>query len=599
MNSFIHEDQVKTNITYGELFRRLWPYGKKSKGLLVVTLVSIITLAVSSRVLPFVIGYAIDEGILKKDPPVLFQAALAFLFFEIIKSISEWAYLFFFQKFGNRVLFYVRENLIQHIESLPIDYFNRTPTGRIVTRATNDVSNLGDLFTEGIITVFTEMFTLGAILVAMILISWKLALVTMFLSPLFIGASIYMSNQVRKILRESKIKLSALNSFVAENLNGIKIIQIYNRIPRNRRKFKKLSEEYRDLNLASIRAYAFLQPVMNLFNAVTISIALIGGTYLVYNDGLAIGAMVAFLMNVQDFISPLREILDKYQRFQNSLTSAERVFQMLDETPECSTDQINQTPMIPLKAKGALTLKNLNFRYQEELPLVLTDINLSIIPGESIALVGRTGSGKSTLVSLLQRFYQPPPGTLWLDGCALESIPIDILRSQVGVVLQDNFIFRGTIRDNINLEDPQITDAQIERACAKIEYHELLARSGRTLNSWVEERGANLSVGERQLLAFARILAFEPQVLILDEATANVDSQTEILIHKATVEMIKGRTSLIIAHRLSTVKQCDRIVVLDQGKIKEVGSHDELVAKKGMYHRLVHSHSEIIGEVLT
>lgn len=565
MSKFMHEDQIKANMTYPQLFQRLWPYGKKSRGFLFATLVSVLCLTVSSRILPSVIGYAIDEGILKSNPSTLIQAAFVFLFFEVLKSVSQWGYLFFFQRFGNRVLYFVREDLIRHTQSLPMDYFHRTPTGRTVTRVTNDTSNLGDLFTDGVITVFTEAISLIAILVAMALISWQLALGTMFLAPAFIWLAFKISNNVRRVLRESKKILSVVNSFVAENLNGIKIIQLYNRVPRNRKKFDTLSESYRDITIESIRAYSYLQPVTNLFNAVTISIALLGGSYFVLNGHLAVGAMVAFLMHVQDFIPPLREILEKYQQFQNSLTSAERVFQMLEEPSEIESVDKSTDPLA-----GSIELRDLNFRYQAELPLVLKDVNLKINAGESIALMGRTGSGKSTLITLLQRFYEAPPKSVFIDGIAIEDISQVRLRSQVGVVLQENFIFRGTIRENIHLHDPRIGPEQVQKSCERIGYLELLKRSGRDLDSQVDERGANLSVGERQLLAFARILAFEPKILILDEATANIDSQTEEIIHRATTEMIKGRTSLIIAHRLSTLRECNRVIEMSHGELKEV-----------------------------
>lgn len=585
----MHEDQVKANISYMQIFKRFWPYGKRSPLLFFATVFSVITLAISSRLLPTLIGYAIDEGIIKSNQKILFKVAIAFFVCEIVKSFSQWAYIYFFQKFGNRLLYFIREDLIGHIQSLPMEFFNKTPTGRIVTRTTNDVSNLGDLFTDGVINVFTETITLVSILVAMSFISFKLTLITMALSPIFIWISFRLSDQVRNILRESKKKLSVINSFVAENLNGIKIIQLYNRLPRNQARFGKLSGEYRDLNIKSIKSYALLQPVMNLFSAVTLSLALFYGGVLSSENSLAIGSLVAFLMHVQDFIPPLREILEKYQQFQNSLTSAERVFQMFDEKSEALD---SETTPLSEKSKGEIIIHGLNFRYEPHLPLVLKDININIRSGESIAIVGRTGSGKSTLIALLQKFYLAPAETIYIDHIPIESIQRESLRNKLGVVLQDNFIFKGTIQDNISLCSPYIGEEDVLRACKQVGYEELLVRSGRNLNSVVEERGANLSVGERQLLAFARILAFQPDILILDEATANVDSHTENLIHLATQKVIAGRTSLIIAHRLSTIRDCDRIVVLDQGQIIEIGSHDELISARGFYYSLVHSHAQ-------
>lgn len=585
----LSEDQIKANISYRQLLAKLWPYSKGSRNYFYGSLFSIALLSASSRLLPYLIGKAIDEGILKNDRQQLINIALLFLSVEVIKSFSQWVYLFLFQQFGNRVLYNLRADLLRHLENLPLEYFNKVPVGRIVTRITNDISNLGDLFTDGVITVFTELIGMLAILLSMSLISWKLTVVTMFFAPFFIWLCLKLSDRVRDLLRASKKKLSLINSFVAENLNGIKVIQIYNRVPRNQRKFLRLSNEYRELNLSLIGAYALLVPVINFFTAVTVAMALYAGGLYTLNDSIAIGSMVAFLMHVQDFIPPLREILEKYQQFQNSLTSAERVFQLFDEVPE--QPRVTELTTFPA-GPGQIEIRNLSFRYRPELELVLHKINLTIEAGKSTALIGRTGSGKSTFISLLQRFYDAPLNSIFLDQVAIERIDRQQLRQKIGVVLQDNFIFRGTIRQNISLDDDRISETAILQACARVGYLEILSHSGRTLDSAIEERGANLSVGERQLLGFARILAFAPDILILDEATANVDSQTESLIHRATQEVIHGRTSLIIAHRLSTIRQCDKIVVLDQGRVLEQGSHYQLLALKGAYWQLIHSHHE-------
>lgn len=581
-DKFMSEDQIKANMTLRELFLRLWPYCRRHLTLVFAVLFSVAGLALTARLLPYLIGYAIDHGVQQKNLDVLKSVALIYLGVQILNTLFQFSYSYVFQVFGNRVLFYVREDLVKHVQSLPIQYFNKTPIGRIVTRLTNDVANLTDLFTEGVINIFVEFVMLCSILIAMSFISMKLTLITMFLAPVFIWASLKVNNRLRDIMRDAKKKLSVLNSYVAENFNGIKVIQLYNRVPRNRNHFFGLSEEYKNLSLGSIKAYALMQPVMNLFSAVTISLALYFGGYVHQMDGLAIGALVAFIMHVQDFIPPLREILEKYQQFQNSLTSGERVFQVFDEYPEAQ----RETSTIPAKWAGELEFRNLNFHYAPHLPAVLKNISLKIQPGQSVALVGRTGSGKSTMISLLQRFYEPPPQSVFVDQIPIEKIPFSYLRQHIGVVQQDNFIFRGTIASNISLNAAHISREKVEKACEQVGYKELLLQTNRTLDSLVEERGANISVGERQLIAFARILAFEPDILILDEATANIDSHSEKIIQRATSEISKGRTSLIIAHRLSTVQNCDVIVVLDHGEIKEVGNHSELMARRGLYYQV-------------
>jgi ATP-binding cassette subfamily B protein len=590
-SKFVSEDQIKANMTLRELSLRLWPYCRRHLWLFSAVVISIIGLATTSRLLPYLIGYAIDHGFQQRDFPTLRAVALIYLVVQVLQTCFQFSYTYIFQKFGNRILFYIREDLIRHAQSLPIEYFNKTPVGRIVTRLTNDVSNLADLFTEGVINILVQFVLLCAILVSMLLISWKLTLITLGLTPFFIFAALQINRRIRNILRESKQKLSLLNSFVSENLNGIKVLQLYNRVMKNRLRFLSLSEDYKNLTLASIRSYAFMQPVMNLFSALTISSALYFGGFFHNYEGLAIGSIVAFILHVQDFIPPLREILDRYQQFQNSLTSAERIFQVFDEVPEPRSKQ----PEVQKRWLGEIKIQNLSFHYDLEMPPVLKNINLQIQAGQSAAVVGRTGSGKSTLISLLQRFYSPPSKTIWLDGVSIEDIPLTTLRHHVGVVQQDNFIFRGTIGSNIGLGLTDLPLEKIENACRQVGYSELLKQTGRSLDSVVEERGANLSVGERQLIAFARILVFEPDILILDEATANIDSQSEKIIQKAIAEVIKGRTSIMIAHRLSTIENCDVIFVLDQGEIKEVGTHHELLKRQGLYYQIASAGSKSIA----
>lgn len=580
-DNFMNEDLVKSKVSYYELYKRLWVYARRHKLMLFLVIFFVIGLAVLMRLIPTLIGYVIDEGVVKQNRAVFAWVAIAYLCLEVVKTFFHFGYAYLFQLFGNRILFELREDLVRHVQSLPMQFFNKTPTGRIVTRLTNDVVTLGDLFTDGVITVFVQAVVLIAIVISMLLISVKLTFVTLVLAPVFITSSFMLSNRIRIILADQKKKLSVINSFLAENLNGIKVVQLYNRVPRHQKRFEKLSHEYRSLNMNSIIHYSFMQPIMNLFNAVTITAALYYGGMLHASEALAIGSIIAFIMHAQDVIPPLREILEKYQQFQNSLTSAERIFTLMDEKSE--TDPVSRGRA---NFNGTIQIKDLTFRYEENLPDVLKNINLEIRAGESIALIGRTGSGKSTFISLLQRFYPATEKTIFFDGRAIEDIPLSEIRRHVGVVQQDNFIFRGTLRENIRLGDETIPDIVVMQACEQIGYDLLLKRSGRNLDSFVEERGANLSVGERQLIAFARILAFNPDILILDEATANIDSESEILIQEATKKITQNRTSLIIAHRLSTVRNCNRIVVLKDGEIKEVGSHDELMKAQGMYYQL-------------
>lgn len=578
------EESTIAKMTFGQLFTKLWPYAKKYKAMFILVLFSIAGLAICSRLIPTLIGYAINEGVKKNNREIFITVAWAYLAIEVSKTVFNFAASYLFSRFGNRVLFDIRSDLLKHTQNLPLQFFNKTPTGRIVTRITNDVANLGEVFTEGLVSIFIQIVIMSSIVISMLLISPKLTLVTLGSAPFFIWAATSLSNYIRKILREQKSKLSTLNSFIAENFNGIKVVQLYNRTPKNQERFKSQSLEYRAINMKSIFAYAHMQPIMNMFTAVTLTAALYYGGLLSSENSLAIGSLIAFLMHAQDFVPPLREILEKYQSFQNSLTSAERVFSLLDEPTETQNDLQESSAEV---SHGAIQIKDLNFRYEASLPLVLKNLNLEIRSGESLALVGRTGSGKSTFISLLQRMYDGPAKTIFIDGLPIEDFPRGRLRRWIGVVQQDNYIFRGTIAENISLNDPDISFARIQQAAEMTGYLDLLQRTGRDLYSSVEEKGANLSVGERQLIAFARILSFDPRVLILDEATANIDSESERMIQKATAIVTQGRTSILIAHRLSTIQKCDRIVVLSQGEIIEMGNHQDLIKKDGYYATLV------------
>ncbi len=579
------EDKVKNKTTFTELLRRLWPQFMKEKGLFGLTMLSVLLLSIIGRLLPTIFGYAIDQGILKKDQNVIVRVAIAYFVLKICETGFVFLHSYLFAKLGNRILFDLRNSLIHHVQMLPVSFFDKNPAGRIVTRVTNDVVSLGELFTQGIIAIFSNLISMVAIVIAMMMISVKMALITLLIAPPLMLIGVHLSNLIRVVLRDSKKRLAIINSFVAENISGMRVLQLYSRLRKNSEKFQTLSQDYRDVQMRSVTLYALLWPTVNFFNATSVAMALYFGGQLAFTNAVSTGAMIAFILHVRDFITPLRVMLEKYQAFQNSLSGAERIFTLLDEKQE-SRDGIR---LANERLKGQIEFQNLSFQYRPELPMVLENIHLLIEPGQSVALVGRTGSGKSTLISLLQKFYAYQEGEILLDGTPLRTIAQDELRRRIGVVQQDTFMFRGSIASNIGLNDDKITPEQIARAAELARCQDLLRRHQGGLSAHVEERGANLSFGERQLLAFARILAFDPDILILDEATANIDSQSEVYIQEATRNLTKGRTSIIIAHRISTVLDCDKIVVLDQGRMIEIGTHQELMAKRTMYFSLCQS----------
>ena len=582
--AYLDEDHVHSKVSTAGMFRRLLPYLLRHWKEALIVVFMMVSLNVVARLLPTVFGWAIDFGILKKDMSFVTRMAMVYLGLEIARTVLTYLNSYLFQKLGNKILFEIREEVIAHVQSLPIRFFDKNPIGRIVTRVTNDVQGLAEFFNQGLVTILTSFLSIASIITAMALISAKLSLIALITAPLVYFVVMKISRKILVVFRDGKAKVAEINAFVAENISGMKLIQLYDRITKNQDRFFDLSDSNRKIQFRSVTLYATLWPLLNLFNAATIVAAMYFGGWLQGMGEIQIGALVAFFMHVQDFHPPLRNMLERYIQFQNSLTSAERIFSLLDQKAETSMNEVDD-----FSFRGEVTFKDLYFRYDKNLPWVLNGIHLKIAPGESIAIVGATGSGKSTMIALLQRFYDFEKGDILLDGTSLLELPRRTLRRSLGVVQQDPFLFRGTIAENIHLNDKKISASQVELAVRMSHCQDILSRHEGGLDAIVEERGNNLSAGEKQLIAFARILAFDPRVLILDEATANIDSETELIIKRATEELTKNRTSIIIAHRLSTILHCDRIVFLENGRIREVGSHAQLMQKRGPYYNLYNS----------
>lgn len=585
--SFQMEDNVSEKTRYRDLVKRLLPYLARHKKLFSLLVVIVCVHTTLGRLLPTVIGYAVDHVIVAKQSQLLLKVCLAYLGIEILRFIFVLVETYYFQVLGLKIIYELRSHLYSHIQNLPVRFFDKTPVGRLVTRLTNDFASLSDLFTAGLISVFTDSLSLIAITIAMSFISIKLTLVVMSVAPLMLWASLKLSEKARGTLRVIKKRLAIINSFVAENISGMKVIQLYAREKLHRERFQNLNNEYREVQLENLKYLSWLYPVLNGFNALTVAMALYYGGLLTDDNALAVGSLVAFLMHVQDFLPPIRNILEKYQTFQSSLASAERIFSLLSIPQEKQGGQ----KLPSERTMGHIEFKNVSFAYDEKVGPVLKNISFEIKPGQSVALVGATGSGKSTVINLIQKFYdlkQTPfgQGQILLDGYDIETIQATDLRRRLGVVHQDFFIFRGSLASNISLNDPSISSERIRGAALRAHCEELINKQKGGLDALIQEKGANLSTGEKQLLSFARALAFNPDILVLDEATAHIDSHSEALIQQATREVTSGRTSIIIAHRLSTILKCDRILVFDRGELVEQGRHEELLQAQGPYANL-------------
>lgn len=578
---FVAEDNVALELSFARLFRKLWPYLWSHKRRVIVALLYVASFVTVGRGLPFLFGYAIDEGIRKSDGSVVYMVAAAYFFLETLRALLSFLQSNHIQRLGNQVLYELREKLVSHVQNLPVSYFEKNPSGRTVTRVTNDVFALGELFSQGFAAIFVNLLEMVSIFVSLAVISWQMTGVTVLILPPLLWICFTLSRKIRFQFGATKRKLAMINAFSAESLGGMKVLQLFGRTRESATFFDRLSGEYRSLQLSTVRLFATLWPVIEAFNVFTLAVALFVGAYFHLRHGLSLGSLSAYILLLQGFFKPLKIILERYNQLQNSLASADRVFQLMDEVEENREGRDFAQPRLD----GRIEFENVSFKYSEKSPYVLHNIRLQIEPGQSVALVGRTGSGKSTLISLLQKLYTVEEGRIVIDGVQMNEIAPQALRPRIGVVQQDGFVFSGSFYSNISLFDPKVSRERALWAAEQAQCQEILRKHG-GLDGLIQERGSNLSAGERQLLAFARVLAFDPDILILDEATANIDSVSEAAIQRATETVTRGRTSVIIAHRLSTVLHCDLIVVLEKGRIVELGRHDELLDKRGKYHEL-------------
>lgn len=578
---FFTEDNVAMELTFKKLARKLWPFLWAHRSRMIVSFALVFTYVGVGRMLPFLFGYAVDEGIRQQHKEIVVYVAIAYLVIEAMRTFLSFWQNNYIQRMGNMVLFEIREKLMRHVQLLPVTYFEKNPSGRTVTRVTNDVYALGELFSQGFAAIFVSMVEMASIFIALFILSPTMTVVTLFVVPPLLYICQILSNKIRIQFGATKRKLSMINAFVAESMGGIKVLQLFNRTHESRSFFHSLSAEYRELQLTTVKLFATLWPVIEGFNLFALAVALLMGAYFHQNYGMSLGQLSAYILLLQGFFKPLKLILERYNQLQNSLASADRVFQLFDEIEEVREG----AGFVKPRLDGRVEIKDLSFRYAPHSPMVLKNINLNIEPGMSVALIGRTGSGKTSTISLLQKLYDIEQGDILIDGQSIRGLAPQALRPRIGVVQQDGFVFSGSILSNITLHDPKITRERAAWAAEQAQCQDILRKHG-GLDGKVLERGTNLSAGERQLIAFARVLAFDPDILILDEATANIDSVSEKQIQKATEIVTKGRTSLIIAHRLSTILHSDMIVVMDKGEIIEKGRHQELLQKRGKYFEL-------------
>ena len=536
---------------------------------------------------PFLTKEAIDNGIRHRDLQHLDRVAALYLSALLAGLLLNYLLTVMTQRIGQSIMLDMRRALFDHLQRLPVAYYDRNSVGRIMTRVTHDVDVLNELFTSGVISIVGDVFALVGIVIAMVQLNAELMGVTFSVLPLIVVVTLVFRVKVRRSFRDVRARLARMNAFLNENLSGMGTVQILNREPRNLELFRDVNAAHRDANLRTVFYHSLFFPVLELVGALAVSLIVWYGGRQVMWSGITLGILVAFIQYTQRFFRPISDLSEKYGILQQSMASAERIFELLDTPPDPAVARgpLVEVPRSEARLRGEISFENVWFAYQGE-QWVLRDVSFRVEPGEMVALVGATGSGKTTIASLLMRFYEPQRGTIRVDGRDLRSYDVRQLRRHLGLVLQDVFLFSGTIADNLALSNGAGARESIERAAREVHAHDFIGRLNGGYDAPVRERGASLSVGQKQLLAFARALAADPDVLILDEATASVDTHTEAHIQQALRRLLVDRTSLVIAHRFSTIQDARRIVVLHHGAVREVGTHAELMDRQGIYHRL-------------
>jgi ATP-binding cassette subfamily B multidrug efflux pump len=565
------------------LLRRLLTYLRPYRWHAIAAVSLLLATAGLSLVGPFLTQQALDVAVPARDRALLITLAFVFLLALLVEFVFEYAGSILAAFIGQRVMYDLRIQIFTHLQKLSIPYFDKNPVGRLMTRVTSDVETLNELFSSGLVTVFGDVFTLLAIMTMMLVTDWRLALVAFGVIPVvFLAASIF-RRSVRDAFREIRVRLARINSFLQEHLGGVRVVQLFNRQAEAARRFDAINRDHLDSHLRSIRIYAVFFPVIELLSSIAIAALLWYGGLRALDGTLTVGVLAAFIQLTRRFFQPLQDLSEKYNLLQSAMASSERIFRLLDTGPTVNEPPAPRSLTLPIK--GEIAFEGVWFRYAEDGPWVLQDVSFTAAPGRSVALVGHTGAGKTTIISLLLRFYDPTRGRITLDGVDIRDLSTSDLRGLIGFVQQDLFLFTGDIQRNLALDAP-IGEAEVKTAAERVGADRFIGRLPAGYSHVLGERGRSLSVGERQLLSFARALARDPRVLVLDEATSSVDTQSEAQIQLAISEVMAGRTNLVVAHRLSTILHADEILVLHHGEVRERGTHRQLLAQNGLYQRL-------------
>ena len=576
------EEEVLGKAYDSHLMKRLLGYIKPYRKYVYFAILMNIVVAALGPVRPYLTKIAIDDYITNSDYGGLIEISLILFATLLFQAAIQFFLTYYTQYLGQKTLYDLRIQLFTHTQKLALKFFDKTPIGRLVTRVTNDVEALGELFSSGIVMVFSDIFIIIWILAFMFFMDIPLSLVTLSVLPVLIYGTFLFRKKVRESYRDVRLHLARLNSYMQEHITGMNVVQIFRKEDDELKRFSNINSDYRAANIKSIFYYAVFYPGVELLSSIAIALIIWYGGGEIIQGTLTIGVLFAFIQYTEMFFRPIRDLSEKYNIMQTAMASSERIFKLLD----------NQTfikdPEVPVKlerVKGEIEFRNVWFAYNDE-DYILKDISFKINSGETVAIVGHTGAGKTSIINILTRFYDINKGAILVDGINISKVDKKELRKHISVVLQDVFLFSGTIKSNIDMDNEDISPDKITEASRTVGADRFINSLTQQYDEVVKERGATLSVGQKQLISFARALAYNPKILILDEATSSVDTETEILIQKAIENLLVGRTAIVIAHRLSTIQSADKIIVMHKGEIRETGKHQELLAKRGIYYKL-------------
>ncbi len=577
----MQKEQVSGKIIDLKILKRLYKYIKPYALQFYLLIFLTIALGVLTPIRPILVASAIDDYVSIGDYRGLLNITIILIILLTASGVFQYLHTYLSGWLGQFIIKDIRIKLYEHLLKMQLKFFDKTPIGRLVTRNVSDIETLSEVFSQGLAALIADVLQLAFILIFMFAIDWKLTLVSLSTFPLLVISTYIFKEKIKQAFNEVRTAVSNLNSFVQEHITGMSIVQIFNSETREYEKFKEINKEHRRANIKSVLYYSIYYPVSEVIQALGIGLIVWFGAKGVVQDHASFGDLTAFIMYINMFFRPIRQIADRYNTLQMGIVSSSRIFDLLDNDEQIP----NNGTFIPESVNGKVQFKNVWFAYIDE-DYVLKDISFKVNPGETIALVGATGAGKSSIINLLNRFYDINSGEILIDNIPVKDYELQSLRQSIGVVLQDVFLFSDTIEANINLGNFEMSRSKIYEAAELVGAKNFIERLPGKLEYNVMERGATLSVGQRQLISFIRAMVYDPKILVLDEATSSVDTETEEMIQNAIKKMMSGRTSIVIAHRLSTIQNAKKILVLDHGKIVEEGNHSELLSKNGYYTQL-------------